>query len=232
MRYLALTHNENTSWAESATDVSIGGRRPFGYEVISEMDSLGMLIDLAHTSRSTALASIRASGAPAVMTHSSCRGLVDHPRNVDDETMRALADAGGVLMLTFVPPFISVERADWDAELRRKAVACGKDPRNLDVLRELEKEQELPPPKATLFPAIEHLEYAREIVGVDSIGLAGDYDGMSDVPLELEDVSCYPTIFAALLEHGWSVTECTKLAGQNTLRVLHEVESVAKSLTR
>jgi len=89
VRYLTLTHNENTSWAESATDVAIGGLRPFGYEVISEMNLLGMLVDLAHTSRSTALASIRASRAPAVITHSSCRSLVDHPRNVDDETLRA-----------------------------------------------------------------------------------------------------------------------------------------------
>jgi len=99
VRYLTLTHNENTSWAESATDVAIGGLRPFGYEVISEMNLLGMLVDLAHTSRSTALASIRASRAPAVITHSSCRSLVDHPRNVDDETLRALADAGGVLIV-------------------------------------------------------------------------------------------------------------------------------------
>ena len=232
VRYLTLTHNENTSWAEAATDVSIGGLRPFGYEVISEMNLLGMLVDLAHTSRSTALASIQASRAPVVMTHSSCRELVDHPRNVDDETMRALADAGGVMMLTFVPSFISAECAEWDAALRRKAVSQGMDPRDLDVLRELEKEQELPRPKATLSHVIEHLEYAREIVGVESIGLGGDYDGMSEVPVGLEDVSCYPALFAALLERGWSVTDCTKLAGQNILRVLHEAEGVAKSLSR
>ena len=197
VRYLTLTHNENTSWAESATDVSIGGLGPFGYEVISEMNLLGMLVDLAHTSRSTALASIGPVSAQRVMTHSSCRGLVDHPRNVDDETMRvALSDAGGVLMLTFVPSFISAECADWDADLRRMAVSRGKDPRNLDVLRELEKEQEPPRLKATLFHVIEHLEYAREIVGVESIGLGGDYDGMSEVPVGLEDVSCYPALFA------------------------------------
>src|SRR5690242_316038 len=110
-------------------DIPEGGLSPIGYEVISEMNLLGMLVDRAHISRSTALASIQVSRAPAVITHSSCRGLVDHPRNVDDETMRALADAGGVLMLTFVLSFISAECADWDAELRRKAVACGKDAR-------------------------------------------------------------------------------------------------------
>jgi membrane dipeptidase len=146
--------------------------------------------------------------------------------------MRALADAGGVLMLTFVPSFISSECADWDADLRRKAVSGGRDPRNLDVLSELEKEQELSRPKATLRHVIEHLEYAREIVGVESIGLGGDYDGMSEGPVGLEDVSCYPALFAALLERGWSVTDCTKLAGQNILRVMHEAESVAKSLAR
>jgi membrane dipeptidase len=135
-------------------------------------------------------------------------------------------------MLTFVPSFISAECADWDADLRRKAVSRGMDPRDLDILRELEKEQELPRPKATLFHVIEHLEYAREIVGVESIGLGGDYDGMSEVPVGLEDVSCYPALFAALLERGWSVTDCTKLAGQNILRVLDEVEGVAKTLSR
>jgi membrane dipeptidase len=232
VRYLTLTHNENTSWAESATDVSIGGLGRFGYEVISEMNLLGMLVDLAHTSRSTALAGIETSRAPVVITHSSCRGVVDHPRNVDDETMRALADAGGVLMLTFVPSFISAECADWDADLRQKAVSRGMDPRNLDVMRELAKEQQLPRPKATLFHVIDHLEYAREMMGVESIGLGGDYDGMSEVPVGLEDVSCYPALFAALLERGWSVTDCAKLAGGNILRVMHEAESVAKSLAR
>lgn len=232
VRYLTLTHNENTSWAESATDVSIGGLGRFGYEVISEMNLLGMLVDLAHTSRSTALAGIETSRAPVVITHSSCRGLVDHPRNVDDVTMRALADAGGVLMLTFVPSFISAECADWDADLRQKAVSRGMDPRNLDVMRELAKEQQLPRPKATLFHVIDHLEYAREMMGVESIGLGGDYDGMSEVPVGLEDVSCYPALFAALLERGWSVTDCAKLAGGNILRVMHEAESIAKSLAR
>jgi len=135
-------------------------------------------------------------------------------------------------MLTFVPSFISSDCADWDADLCRKAVSGGRDPRNLDVLREVEKEQELSRPKATLRHVIEHLEYAREIVGVESIGLGGDYDGMSEGPVGLEDVSCYPALFAALLERGWSVTDCTKLAGQNILRVMNEAESVAKSLAR
>ena len=166
---------------------------------------LGMLVDLAHAWWSPPLAGIETSRAAVVITHSSCRGVVDHPRNVDDETMRALADAGGVLMLTFVPSFISAECADWDADLRQKAVSRGMDPRNLDVMRELAKEQQLPRPKATLFHVIDHLEYAREMMGVESIGLGGDYDGMSEVPVGLEDVSCYPALFAALLERGCSV---------------------------
>jgi len=131
--------------------------------------------------------------------------------------MRALADAGGVLMLTFVSSFISAECANWDADLRQKAVSRGMGTGNLDVM---------------LFRAIDYLEYAREMMGVESTGLAGDYDGMSEVPVGLEDVSCYPVLFAVLLERGWSLTDCAKLAGRNIPRVTHEAESVAEPLAR
>jgi membrane dipeptidase len=134
-------------------------------------------------------------------------------------------------MLTFVPSFISQERANWDAEVRRKAKSAGMDPRSLEILREVEKEQGRPRPQATLTQLVEHLEYARDVVGVDFIGLGGDYDGMSDAPVGLEDVSYYPALFAALLERGWSSTDCTKLAGQNILRAMYQAESVARSLS-
>ncbi|GDY32947.1 dipeptidase [Gandjariella thermophila] len=230
VRYLTLTHNENVPWADSATDVpAAGGLTEFGREVVREMNRLGMLVDLSHVAASTMHHALDESTAPVIFSHSSCRAVADHPRNVPDDVLRRLPGNGGVIMITFVPRFVSPAYAAWDDALREAMTDVGEDHRDLAARARFAETWRGagPKPHVTLADVVAHLEHAREVVGVDHIGLGGDYDGVDVQPEGLADVSCYPNLFAALLERGWSEQDCAKLAGRNTLRVLCDAESVA-----
>ena len=233
VRYLTLTHNNNTDWADSATDEPVhNGLNDFGREVVREMNRLGMLVDLSHVAPATMRDALAVSEAPVIFSHSSCRAVADHPRNVPDDVLVDLAAKGGVCMVTFVPTFVSQPYAEWDARLREAMTAAGADHRDLDQRGTFaatwtgggEK------PQVTIDDVVKHLEHAREVAGIDHIGLGGDYDGTGQLPDGLEDVSCYPRLFTELLERGWNEQECTKLAGANTLRVLRDAEHVARKL--
>jgi membrane dipeptidase len=230
VRYLTLTHNDNVPWADSATDApAAGGLTDFGHEVVREMNRLGMLVDLSHVAPTTMHDALDTSAAPVIFSHSSCRAVADHPRNVPDDVLRRLPGNGGVIMVTFVPRFVSPTYAAWDDALREAMEAAGQNHRDLSArARFAETWQDGgPKPHATLDDVVAHLEHAREVVGIDHLGLGGDYDGVDVQPEGLADVSCYPNLFAALLERGWSEADCAKLAGGNTLRVLRDAESVA-----
>ncbi|MGX7826758.1 dipeptidase [Actinokineospora sp. 24-640] len=204
LRYLTLTHNDNTPWADSATDEpAVGGLSPFGERVVAELNRLGVLVDLSHVAATTMHAALNVTRAPVIFSHSSCRAVTDHVRNVPDDVLERLPGNGGVVMVTFVASFVSQAVADWDGG------AGGT------------------PPRATLADVLAHLDHAREVVGVDHIGIGGDYDGCADLPVGLEDVSAYPGLFAALLERGWSASDCAKVAGRNVLRVLRAAEETA-----
>ncbi|MGA6164817.1 dipeptidase [Amycolatopsis magusensis] len=193
VRYMTLTHNSNTPWADSATDEPVhDGLTDFGRDVVREMNRIGMLVDLSHVAPSTMRDALDVTTAPVVFTHSSCRAVNDHPRNVPDDVLARLAGNGGVCMVTFVPKFVSA-----------------KDSVGIEDV-------------------VEHLEHAREVAGIDHIGVGGDYDGVKSLPAGLEDVSKYPVLFGALLDRGWSEDDLTKLAGRNVLRVLRGAEDVAK----
>ncbi|EWM16868.1 dipeptidase [Kutzneria sp. 744] len=233
VRYMTLTHNNNTEWADSATDEPVhNGLTDFGRDVVCEMNRLGMLVDLSHVAPATMRDALAVSEAPAIFSHSSCRAVADHPRNVPDDVLVELAAQGGVCMVTFVPSFVSQAYAEWDARLREAMTAAGADHRDLEQRHTFSQTWTGggPKPEVTVNDVVRHLEHAREVAGIDHIGLGGDYDGVAQLPVGLEDVSCYPRLFTELLERGWSEADCTKLAGANTLRVLREAEQVARKL--
>jgi membrane dipeptidase len=233
-RYMTLTHSKNTAWADSATDdPKVGGLAPFGEEVVREMNWLGMLVDLSHVSPETMEDAIRISQAPVIFSHSSARALNDVPRNVPDSVLRLLPKNGGVVMVTFVPGFLSPAVAAWnklqDAERDRLKKQLPTDA--AAVTRGVnEWTTAHPAPRATLAEAANHIDHIRKVAGIDHIGLGSDFDGITQVPQGLEDVSKYPSLVAELLRRGYKDDEIRKILGQNILRVMRDVEKVSKRL--
>jgi membrane dipeptidase len=230
VRYLTLTHNANTGWADSATDEpQAGGLTEFGRDVVREMQRLGMLVDLSHVAVSAMHDALDAAQAPVIFSHSSAKAIADSPRNVPDDVLARLAGNGGVCMVTFVPGFVSPESAAWLAGLKAEAVRRGLDPRDLGQLFSIEPEwrRHHPRPGATLAQVADHIEHVRAVAGLDHVGLGGDFDGTEDVTAGLEDVSTYPALFAELLRRGWTEPDCAALAGANVLRVLRAAEAYA-----
>ncbi|WP_300016522.1 dipeptidase [Pseudonocardia sp.] len=227
VRYLTLTHNRNVGWADSATDApDAGGLSPFGREVVAEMNRIGMIVDLSHVATTTMRDVLAMTTAPVLFTHSSCRAVTDHPRNVPDDVLAALAGNGGVAMVTFVPRFVSAAVAAWDDRLAAAMSVAGLDHRDLTARDAFAARWEAPP-RATLDDVVAHLDHAREAAGVDHIGIGGDFDGTADLPVGLEDVSRYPALLDALAARGWSEDDRVKLAGANVLRVLRAADEEA-----
>lgn len=207
LRYMTLTHNSNNPWADSATDTPTnGGLSSFGRETVKVMNELGVLVDLSHVSPATMKDAIEASTSPVIFSHSACQALCQHPRNVPDSILKTLPANGGVIMIAFVPAFLDEAYHDWDANGR-----VG--------LR----------PSTTIDHLIEHIEHARDVAGVDHIGLGSDYDGCDDFPDELTDVSGFSVIIDRLAERGWSSDDLAKLMGENLLRVLDQTSAQALS---
>jgi membrane dipeptidase len=235
-RYMTLTHSRNTPWADSATDTpEHNGLNAFGEEVVREMNWLGMLVDLSHVSPDTMADAIRVSQAPVIFSHSNARALANVPRNVPDEILKLLPGNGGVIMVTFVPQFLSTKvvehgrlRTAQQARLREqhkgdeaavKAALSAWDTAN-------------PTPRATIADTADHIDHIRKIAGIDHIGIGGDYDGITTVPEGLEDVSTYPYLTAELLRRGYSDEDVKKILGLNVLRVMREAEKVAARMQK
>jgi len=231
VRYLTLTHNANLPWADSATDEpAAGGLTDFGRQVVAEMQRLGMLVDLSHTAPATMRDVFDVARGPVIYSHSSARALCDHPRNVPDDMLARLAASNGVCMVTFVPAFVSQQCRDWESGLEADMRQRGLDP-DSHASRATAKQEYArrnPAPRATLAQVADHIEHVREAAGVDHVGIGGDFDGTDDLPDGLADVSCYPALFAELLERGWSDQDCVALAGGNVLRVLRDAEETAR----
>lgn len=198
VRYLTLTHNDNTAWADSATDEPRAhGLTDFGRDVVREMNALGVIVDLSHVSAATMAAALATTTKPVMFSHSSARALVDHARNVPDDILHELATNGGVCMVAFVPQFVDEDYRTWDA-----GGCVG------------------PKPVVTARQVADHVEHVREVAGVDHVGLGGDFDGCPDLPEDLADVSTYPRLLQELADRGWSDDDLMKLTGRNALRVL------------
>jgi len=232
-RYMTLTHSLNVPWADAATDTPVlDGLSPFGEEVIREMNRLGMLVDLSHTSPATMADVLRVTSAPVIFSHSSARAVTDVPRNVPDEILRQLRANGGVVMVTFVPGFVSTPVAQHSASMAAERERLTAEHRGdaAAVDRAMAAwSQANPAPRATLIDVADHIDHIRDVAGIDHIGLGSDFDGITSVPLGLEDVSTFPGLVAELLRRGYSDNDIRKIAGRNILRVMRRAEDVASA---
>lgn len=233
-RYMTLTHNVTLAWADAAQDTAAhGGLTPFGREVVREMNRLGMMVDLSHVSPAVMSNVLDIAESPIIYSHSSAWALTNHKRNVPDSILKRLPKNGGVVMITFVPGFVNPRYGAW--EDARDSVAMALQAGGVDsaVARAQYRTWRAanPPPAVTLDDVADHIEYVRNVAGVDNIGLGSDFDGMGPVtPVGLEDVSKFPDLFAELIRRGWKDGDLKKLAGLNVLRVIRANEATAKRL--
>jgi membrane dipeptidase len=233
-RYLTLTHNDDTAWADSGTGLHTnGGLTAFGEEVVRELNRLGVLVDLSHVSEDTMRQAIEVSRAPVIFSHSNARALCDVPRNVPDDVIELVGRSAGVIMVTFVPWFLTAEgakanEAEWE-EIRRLRAEHPDDP---DAVRaaveDMEKTQPTPP--SSISDVAEHIDHIRDLAGIDHIGVGSDFDGLEGMPDGLEDVSTYPALFTELADRGYADDDLTKIAGRNVLSVMRAAERVAREI--
>jgi len=235
-RYMTLTHNVTLDWADAANDTAKhGGLTPFGREVVREMNRLGMLVDLSHVSPGVMSNALDVSEAPVIFSHSSARALADVPRNVPDSILARLPKNGGVVMVTFVPGFISQAVADWSLTYAaQQQLLRVQFPTNTNYVNAgLERwRSENPEPRATLTQVADHIDHIRKVAGIDHLGLGGDFDGITSVVEGLEDVSKYPYLTAELLRRGYTDEDVKKVLGLNVLRAWRGAEQAAARLQK
>jgi membrane dipeptidase len=231
-RYMTLTHNVTLDWVDAAQDTARhDGLSRFGEEVVREMNRLGMLVDLSHVSSATMSDALNVSDAPVMFSHSSARALTDVPRNVPDSILARLPANGGVVMVTFVQPFVNQDAADYDDRIESMVQTMRAEGVPDDEIRpEVGRiRRERPRPQASLDDIADHIEHVRDVAGIDHVGIGSDYDGMN-APSVMPDVSSYPVLFAHLIERGWTDEDLGKLASGNILRAIREAERVAARL--
>jgi membrane dipeptidase len=240
IRYMTLTHSNTNDWADSSGDVNDpnikhhNGLTEFGKDIVREMNRLGMMVDISHVADKTFWDALEASKAPIFASHSSCRALTNHARNMTDDMIVALAKKGGVVQVNFYCGFISQKFRDndvadtkaLDARMAKETAGQNLSEPDRQILSEkLRKEMRLS--RATLADVVDHIDHIRKIAGIDAIGIGGDFDGVSCTPIGLDDVSKYPNLTRALLEKGYSAEDIRKIYGGNFLRVMRAVEAAA-----
>jgi membrane dipeptidase len=241
VRYMTLTHSDTLAWADSSTDVSkSGGLSDFGREVVREMNRLGMLVDISHTSDDTVRDALEVSTAPIIASHSSARALANHVRCIPDGLLRAIGEKGGVVMVNFFSGYLVPESADYFAdilEVNRKMRQEYPDEKEYekarDAWRKVMQKQITEGGKVkpgTVKDVVNHIDHIVKVAGIDHVGLGGDYDGVSMLPEGMGDVSSYPLITQELLNRGYSEKDIHKILGGNTLRALRAAEKVAAKL--
>jgi len=235
-RYMTLTHSANVDWADSATaDPKLDGLSEFGKAVVGEMNRLGMLVDLSHVSPATMHDALDVTAAPVIFSHSSARAITNHPRNVPDDVLQRMKANGGIVMITFVPGFVSEKVRVWSSqqaaeEARLKSLYSGEPQKVKEGVAAWENTN--PRPRATVADVADHVEHVMRVAGEDHVGLGGDFDGISTTPVGLESVADYPRLFAELLRRGHSEEQLKKLAGLNALRVMRAAEASAARLQK
>jgi membrane dipeptidase len=235
VRYMSPAWSVSTSWAGSSGD-EIGASRglnEFGKSVVREMNRLGMMVDLSHTSPATMAAALRVTAAPVIFSHSSARALTDVPRNVPDEILRQVKTNDGIVMVTFVPGFVSQEVADYnkkETDQRARLLTALNNNESAVNAAMVDWRRLNPSPRASLLQVADHIDHIKKIAGIEHIGFGGDFDGITAVVVGLEDVSCYPQLVAELLRRGYSDDDIRKITNRNILRVMREVEGTAARL--
>jgi len=241
VRYITLTHSGNCEWADSSTDKPVhNGLTDFGRDVIREMNRLGMMVDVSHVSDKTFRDVLSVSKAPVIASHSNCRALCDHPRNMSDEMIRALAAKGGVIQINYHVGFLSQEfrSAERSHPEINQSIALEVQKRCGDkegcqlmegdrITREYVEQGKLP--RVDWTKIIEHIDHAVKVAGVDHVGLGSDFDG-ANMPFGMEDVTGLPKITEALLRKGYSEGDVKEILGENTLRLMADVERISREL--
>lgn len=233
-RYMTITHSRNTPWADSATDEpKHDGLSPFGTAVIKEMNRLGMLVDLSHVSESTMMDALDTTTAPVIFSHSGARAVNGHPRNVPDSVLRRLPANGGVVMVVFLPDFVTEGVRQWAArkaaeEARLKSLIRDNPGAVKAALAQWVRQN--PSPKTSIGDVADHIDHIRKVAGTDHIGVGGDYDGMESAPVGMEDVSGYPALFTELARRGYTQGDLEKIASRNVIRALRGAETAAERL--
>lgn len=233
-RYMTLTHSDALDWADSATDdPRHGGLTPFGEDVVHEMNRLGMLVDLSHVSVGTMKHALRVSQAPVIFSHSSVRAIADHPRNVPDDVLEMLVDNGGVVMVNFYSGYVVPESAQIELQYLEHKNKL-KETLDEEQVRAAMKKWNVQHPilPGTIHDVIDHIDHIVRVAGIDHVGLGSDYDGVSILPKQLEDVSSYPLITQALLDRGYPEADILKILGGNMLRVMRQAEVVAERIKK
>ena len=227
VRYITLTHWRSLSWATASTDTARRGLSAFGRDVVREMNRLGIVVDLSHVNDATMSDALHTTRAPLMFSHSSARALTGHARDVPDSILKLMPANGGIVMVNFNPGFVSEAVRIYEDSMDARAHAlraAGADP---TVVADSTKAWAARAPKATLQQVADHIEHVRDVAGIDHVGLGSDFDGITEVPVGLEDVSKFPDLIAELLRRGWSEQDVKKVAGLNVLRVLRATEQVA-----
>jgi len=233
-RYMTLTHGKTLSWADSATDDPTNdGLTDFGKDVVREMNRIGMLVDLSHVSEKAMHDALDVASAPVIFSHSSARVINGHARNVPDSALARLPQNGGIIMVTFVPGFLSEPARQWNAnraaeQARLEALWQGQPS---EVASRLEAWDEANPlPQSSISETADHIDHVRRIAGIDAIGIGGDYDGIPFAPPGLEDVTGYPALFTELARRGYSQQDLEKISFRNMMRVMREAEAARDAM--
>src|SRR5687768_4748115 len=240
VRYMTLTHNNTNNWADACCDAAKhNGLSDFGKEVVREMNRIGMLVDVSHVSDKTMSDVLDISTAPVIASHSSARALGDRPRNIPDDLLRRFAKNGGVVMINFFPAFIDKNvieatkaRADrLKPQLDELAKQYKDDPKRLEEERDkLFAANPLPPTPLSVL--IDHFDHIAKVAGVDHVGIGSDFDGVSSLPVGMEDISKLPSITFELLKRGYSERDVRKILGGNFMRAFAQAERVARRSRR
>ena len=236
-RYMTLTHTKNTDWADAAFDKPVHhGLTPFGEQIVLEMNRLGMMVDLSHVTAETMRAALKVTKAPVIFSHSSAFALCPSERNVPDDVLELTAKNGGVVMICFLPGYVTergrLAMAALDAEEERLTKLYGDESAEYKAGVAEWKKAHPSPHEATVSEVADHIDHIKKVAGIDHVGIGSDYEGFRGPPDGLEDVSCYPVLLAELLKRGYSKEEIKKVAGLNVLRVLKETEKVAAKLQK
>ena len=231
-RYMTLTHSDSLSWCDSATDKPIsGGLSPFGEQVVLEMNKLGMLVDISHISADAMRHVLKVSKAPIIASHSGAYTIAEHDRNVPDDVLEGIKANNGVVMVNFFSGYVEPTAAKMMAdmfEVNRKLHEQYPEPEDYKKARQAWREAN-PYPAGTVHDVIDHIDHIVKIAGINHVGVGSDYDGVSKLPTQLEDVSGYPFITQALLDRGYSEEDIIKIMGGNLLRVMRDAQQVTET---